>query len=265
MPENIDYTKFFSTNILTFKVMGFWKPDENMPFKVLYNLYTIWCSAIWILFVMSQIAYIIDSFDGIGELTAVLYTAVTFTIDLIKIIAIYRNMDAIKGWLKKLNQPLLQPKCMTHSLMARKTKEFHTKLFSVCFYLGIQTYLFFSLIPLLQHGTTTLTQGWFPFDWRKSPNYGIVYVFQNSVALWNTILALNLDTFSAGLLSQISLQCDFLVVTLNSLDAFYTDLGLLKKSDKMSAKWLKKNPQKFSLMMTNNLIACIEHYRKIKE
>ncbi|KAG5893468.1 hypothetical protein JTB14_031246 [Gonioctena quinquepunctata] len=173
-------------------------------------------------------------------------------------------MDSIKRWLKKLNQPLLQPKCTEHFEIALSTKKFHSRLFRICLYLGIQTYLSYSFIPLLRDESSKLTQGWFPFDWRKSPNYEIIYVFQNFVALWNTLVCLTLDTFSASMISQIGSQCDCLCVTLNHLDTFHLEGGSLLKNDEANVSLLERQHTFFSQMMTNNLIVCIEHYQVIK-
>ncbi|CAG9817456.1 unnamed protein product [Phaedon cochleariae] len=195
-----------------------------MKYKKLYNFYTFLCTTIWTTFLISQFIYIFGSFDNIDELTDVSYVAMTCTIDLIKMLAIYKNMDLIKSLLKKMNKPLFQPKCEEHYVLAMSVKKFHKTLFYFCLYIGLQTYIFFSAIPFLRVGLVPLTQGWFPVDFRYSPNYEIIYIFQNVVILWNTLIFLNLDTFTSGLMMQVGLQCDYLCVTLNSLHKFHEHL-----------------------------------------
>ncbi|KAG5884634.1 hypothetical protein JTB14_035729 [Gonioctena quinquepunctata] len=217
MRELIDYTKYFSIHIFTFKLLGFWKPDEDMPFKKLYNLYTVLCTTIWMTFILSQLIFMFTSFNDIVEMTSVIYVVGTVTVDLIKMLAIYSNMDLIKPLLKDLNNPYFRPKCDEHMALAMLVKKSHSRLFYVCLYFGIQTYLCFSAVPFFRAKNDTLAPGWFPFNWSSSPNYEIIYAFQNIVILWNTLIFLNLDTFTSGLLMQVGLQCDFLSITLSNI------------------------------------------------
>ncbi|KAG5884635.1 hypothetical protein JTB14_035730 [Gonioctena quinquepunctata] len=262
--DSIDYSKYFSFHIFTFRILGFWKPDEDMRYKTIYNLYTILCTTIWVTFIFSQLIFMFTSLSNMDEITSVIYVVGTITIDLIKMLAIYSNMDKIKALLGKLNNPCFQPKCEEHYNLAMKLKKTHSRLFYVCLYFGIQTYFCFSAVPFFHAEKVTLTPGWFPFNWSVPPNYELVYAFQDSVILWNTLICLNLDTFTSGLLMQVGLQCDFLVVTLNNIDKFHARDGVLHQNDESTTVGWKDTPEKFTSEMTKNLIVCIVHYKKIK-
>ncbi|XP_023025782.2 putative odorant receptor 71a [Leptinotarsa decemlineata] len=166
--------------------------------------------------------------------------------------------------MNKLNQPIFQPKCKEHYNIAHSTKRMYDNLIYSFLYFSLQTYLFFAIQPFFRREKSMLSDGWFPCDWKISPNYEIIFAFQNFVIFSNTFTCITLDILSAGLLIQIGLQCDYLVVTLNCLEKFSVENGILRQRDESSVDLNDKDFQTFSRVMTSNLIVCIEHYKQIK-
>ncbi|CAH1109475.1 unnamed protein product [Psylliodes chrysocephalus] len=205
----------------------------------------------------------LKNLDNVDELMAVSYLAGPFIVNLFKMLTIYKNMDRIKVLMRKLNDPLFQPNSKKQFEIAMKTKKFHRNFFYLCLYLGVQTYLCFMILPFLREKKTIPTQGWFPFEYDHSPNYEAVYLFQNCVVLWNDIICLNLDTFSSGLLMQISMQCDYLCNSLNNLSSYRAKDGILIIKEDAGFK-MRMASSEFSQAMMENLIICIQHHKKIK-
>lgn len=263
MEQNYDFSEYFTPNIIIYKLFGFWRPDEDMKFKKLYHCYTALCTCIWVTFLLSQITHIILNIQNVQEITAALNTTITFTVDLIKMLAIYKNMNLIKTLIKELNRPMFQVKFQRHFEIAQDTKRMNKLMFGSCLYLGVQTALFWALVPLLGQEKTTLARGWFPYDWTKSSNFIITYIFQTSVFVWNSFICVNLDTFTSTLLIQIGVQCDILCATLDSLDDFYTEDGVLYEIRLKDKLELRKDRERFSEEMTKNLVVCVQHHREI--
>nr|XP_023025402.1 odorant receptor 43a-like [Leptinotarsa decemlineata] len=236
-----------------------------MSYSHLYNFYTTACSFLWLLYLMSQAIYVITSLNDIVELTFLLFTGVAYSANFIKTIIMYSNSEVIESWIEKLNQPIFQPKCKEHYNMAQSSKKFYKKLFYTFLYFGVQSSVFFCILPFFRKEKSMVSVGWFPCDWKVSPNYEIIFAFQCSIIFWNTMTCLTLDLFSAGLLIQISLQCDYLIVTLNCLNTCFVENGVLRKRDESSGHLIQRDSKRFSDTITTNLIVCIEHYKEIKK
>ncbi|VEN47008.1 unnamed protein product, partial [Callosobruchus maculatus] len=100
-----------------------------------------------------------------------------------------------------------------------------------------------------------------PWDWHKYPYFQITYLFQNLVAMWNTLICLNLDTFYPALAIQVGLQCDILCATLNRLHEFVTTDGQLHHVDERMR--IRPRSSDFSNEMRKNLLVCIKHHQHI--
>lgn len=260
-----NYTSCFIHHVRIYKIFGFWKPDKDMKWKSLYNLYTCMCVVIWVLFLLSQILYMITNRANVDEITATLYVTVTFGVNLIKMITIYNNMDYLKASLSNSNGPVFKVKTIKQYVIAKNAKKLGNRYFYLCLYFGSQTDLFFACIPIFLEERTTFAKGWFPFDWRISPYYELTYFFQAFAFVLNTFICLNLDSFYASMAIQVGLQCDLLGDTLSHLEDFYADNGLLYRQNKATKFLLKADAEKYSREMTKNLIVCIYHHKTILE
>ncbi|CAG9858901.1 unnamed protein product [Phyllotreta striolata] len=258
----LDYGEFFCHHIYIFKMFGLWKPDPKMKLKNLYLIYTTLCISTWILFLLSQFIYMYKNLGNVEEVVSVLFLSGPFIVNLFKMLKIYSNFESIKMLLKNLNNPLFQPNCDKHFECAEKSRKFHRNFFYLCLYLGVQTYLFFLILPFLRKEKMIPTPGWFPFDYNHSPCYEMVFIFQNIVVFWNDIICLNLDTFTSGLLMQIGMQCDFLSHSLNNLSAYRVRNGILVEQNNIAETSLCRKT--FSEIVMENLVVCIQHHKKIK-
>ncbi|XP_072377668.1 odorant receptor Or1-like [Diabrotica undecimpunctata] len=233
-----------------------------MRYKTVYKMYSFICTLCLVLFLLSQFIYMYLNIDDMDEIMAVFYLAGPFIVNICKMLAVYRKFDEIKILMKKLNNTVFQPKCKQHLNIALNLKKFHKRFFYVCLYLGLQTYLLFYLCFFLNEDMVIPTQGWFPFDYTRSPYFEIVYIFQNAVVLFNTVNIVNIDTFCVGLMMQIGMQCDYLCTTLNNLKLFRVINGNLTQVDKQDV--VKEDDASFSRLMLENLIICIQHHRDFK-
>nr|UTN00955.1 odorant receptor [Semanotus bifasciatus] len=263
MYPEFDYLHFFTHNILMYKLLGFWRPDKEMKYKMLYHCYTATCTAVWVAYLLSQITYISTNIQNVSEVTATLFVTITFSMDLIKMLVIYRNMNYIKLLIKNLNNPIFQVKCAKHYEIATNAKTINKILFYYCFCLGWVTDTVWAIVPFLGDEKTTLVRGWFPYDETKPIGFTCTYIFQTVETVWNTMLCLNLDTFTGNLLIQIGLQCDLLCATLESLEDFHVVDGILDQNTVENKLALLKDNNKFSETMLENLIVCITHHREI--
>lgn len=69
----VNYAAYYRHNIYMLKLLGFWKPDNNMKYKNLYNLYTTICITVWVVFLASQLKVIYENVDDVVELTGLMY------------------------------------------------------------------------------------------------------------------------------------------------------------------------------------------------
>lgn len=110
--QTFDLTSIFTKNYNIFFCFGFWKPDNNFRYKTLYNLYTLSCFCILVLFLLPQAIYMIVNRNDILEVTGTMYVFCTFFINFIKTLVIYSNMDVIKQILENFKRnSLLQVIC----------------------------------------------------------------------------------------------------------------------------------------------------------
>ncbi|XP_018560835.2 odorant receptor 49b-like [Anoplophora glabripennis] len=263
MKQNYDFYGYFTSNIMIYKIVGFWRPDEDMKFKKLYNCYTAFCTLAWMAFLLSEIIYITNNRKNVQEITAALYVTGTFTIDFIQMIFTYKNMNHLKILMKEMNRTLFQVKCREHYRIAENTKRTYNVLFKSCLYLALLTAVFVMIVPLVGKERATSIKGWFPYDWTKPLYFALTYIFQNLVFIWNALICSNFATFTSALLMQVGLQCDLLCCTLDSLDDFYTEDDVLYEISLENKKKLRKDEERFSEAMTKNLVVCIEHHRQI--
>uniref|UniRef100_A0A6P7GW78 Uncharacterized protein LOC114343658 n=1 Tax=Diabrotica virgifera virgifera TaxID=50390 RepID=A0A6P7GW78_DIAVI len=233
-----------------------------MRYKTVYEIYSFICNMCFVLFLLSQFIYMYQNIDDVDKIMSVFYLAGPFIVNMFKMLAVYRKFDEIKILMKKLNNTVFQPKCEQHLEIAFNQKKFHKIFFHLCLYLGLQTYLLFYLCFFLNDDMVTPAQGWFPFDYTRSPYFEMVYIFQNAVILWNTVNIVNVDVFCAAFMMQIGMQCDYLCTTLNNLNLFRVKNGTLTQMDKQDV--VKENDACFSSVMLENLIVCIQHHRDIK-
>ncbi|KAJ8969871.1 hypothetical protein NQ317_011862 [Molorchus minor] len=207
MIGDFDYSSFFSQNIIVYKLFGFWRPDKNTKFKILYNCYTAICTVAWVVFLTSQITYIYKFIDKGSKLACI-------------------------------------------------------SMFYWCLYLGLQTDVFWSVVPFIGEELKPLARGSFPYNLHTAKNYLLTYIFQCAVLFWNTVNCSNQDTFTCNLLIQVGLQCDILCATLDSLDKFYVRDGILYENVDQDKSYPRYD-ERFSKTMTENLIVCIKHHKEI--
>ncbi|CAG9815995.1 unnamed protein product [Phaedon cochleariae] len=179
--------------------------------------------------------------------------------------AIHRNLDSIKNLLSALDKPLMQPKCDEQFKLNEATRSFHKKIYLLFICMAFQIWAFFVAVPFFVDERIMVLPGWFPFDWKVSPYYEMIYVFHTLVLLWICFLGANVTTFSFGLMMQVGLQCDYLTVVLESLDDFHVHHGiLLCNIDEDDKRMMKQHPRQFSRVITENLIICIRHHQEIQ-
>lgn len=255
-----DYTTCFTPHIIIFGMFGFWKPLEKMRWKKIYSFYKYVMLVIWIVFIISEIIYMVINKNNIDEFTATLFLAILLTLILIKMLVLYQNMDRLQLLIADLNRPIFQVKNMKQYHIAQKLAN---NYFYLCLFCGSSTDLFWSLAPFLGKNRITFEKRWYPFDWHITPNYQLLYAFQAFVCIMNTLLCLNQDAFYPTLTTQISLQCDLLCDNLYNLDSYQDKDGLLfeiRHEDKIA---MKTNKIIFSMQMTKNIKICIMHHKQI--
>ncbi|XP_057654764.1 odorant receptor Or2-like [Diorhabda carinulata] len=245
--EGIDYTTFFTFNISILNVFGFWKQDTNYRHKKSYTFYKIISSSFWISFILTQFMYLYTNLHNFEELLSTSYFTIPLFVCSYAFSSLYRKIDEIKLLFKKFNEPIFQPKCEEHLQLSASTKRSYTKYSHFLIYLGMQTIVLYIIAPFWQEGRVVPARAWFPFDWKLSPNYELVWVYQSItlIIIMNALACLT--AFSTGLLMMIGLQCDFLNITLNNLQRFHDN-----------------DNENTDVMMTN-LIVCIRHYVQIKK
>lgn len=257
-----DYRTSFTHHILIYKIFGFWTPPK-MKFKKMYTLYRYVCLVTWVLFLISQIVYMILNRTDIDEITATLFVTLTFSLILIKMLVLYRNMDRIQLIITNLQRPLFQIKSQKQCYIVERAQKLALHYFYLCLFFGSATDVFWSLAPFLGDQRTTYEKGWYPFDWRVSPHYEIFYAFQGFTCIMNTFLCLNQDSFYATLTTQVCLQCELLCDTLKNLDSYQAENGFLTEISEEEKIILTKSAASFSTSMTENLVVCVNRHRHI--
>lgn len=263
MSSVCDYTTCFTPHIVIFGMFGFWKPQKNIKFAKVYIFYKYIMLFIWIVFIVSEVIYMVLNRTDIDEFTATLFLAILLTLILIKMLVLYQNMDRLQAFIADLNRPLFQAKNVKQRHIAEAAQNHASNYFYLCLFSGSTTDVFWCLAPFLGKHRTTFEKGWYPFEWNISPNYELLFTYQAFVCIMNTLLCLNQDAFYATLTTQISLQCDLLCDTLHNLDCYQDKDGLLFEVASEVKLAMKSNKDSFSSQMTKNLKICITHHKQI--
>ncbi|XP_049825836.1 odorant receptor Or1-like [Aethina tumida] len=193
--------------------------------------------------------------------TSVSYAVLTFSMNLVKLAFMYKNIDKILGMMSLLRSEPFRIKCREHEELAQTSKTFYLRVFYFCLILGFNTDIFWIVYPLTGAEKTTPFRAWFPFNYEVTVYFYVIYAFQITAAIMNTVICLNLDCFTSSMLIQAGLQCDMMCITLRNLNKF-----VINENGKMIETDTEDEDEKeYSNRLLKNLIYCIKHHIQIKK
>ncbi|XP_060531219.1 odorant receptor Or1-like isoform X2 [Cylas formicarius] len=205
----------------------------------------------------------IVNINKLSEFTASTYVLFCFSINLVKMSGLYFRAHQIEAVLKSINRnPLLQAKNPKHHAVTAAVRMVSNRLLILGSVLGLSTFLFWSISPFLESRRTLVTNAWYPFDHRLSPNYELTMLHQDLAIAYNIYLVVNTDHFSFNLMMELGKQCEFLGSTLETLDEYRFENGALSHE---GGKKLRADSPWFLNRMRSNLVVCIQHYEEVKK
>lgn len=259
----LDYTTVFKPHIIIFQIFGFWKPQGGMKFKKIYSLMKYLNFMISISFSISEFSFMYLNRTNIDEITSIMFFAISLLLNLTRLLVLYKNMDRLQVMLADFNQPLFRVKNVKQYKMAKKSLKFAAIYFYTCLFLGSATILFTAFVPFFGEERVQYETGAYPFDWRVSPNYELLYIYQFFVMAMNSLTCLNQDALYATLTTQVGIQCDLLCDILNNLESYEVSDGLLHEIDDDIKPTKRENTDTFSEKMTENLVVCVKYHKQV--
>ncbi|XP_049825837.1 odorant receptor 49b [Aethina tumida] len=254
MPST-DLTIIMAPHVLIFKLYGFWKPET-----VSSVLRKIFFSSCWLCFWFTQVMFLLTNLNDIKKVTSVSYAVLTFTINLVKMVFIYKNIYKILDMMALLNTEPFRAKCREHEEIFESTKSYYSKVWYFCVFIGLGVDLFWAISPLSMD-TAIPFHAWFPFNYEGTEYFKFVYGFQAMTGTIDTMMCVNMDCFSSTLLVQGGIQCDMMCNTLKNLQKFkVNDDGEMVESDAQD-----EDREAYSDRLLNNLIYCVKHHIEIKK
>lgn len=224
MPRAEKYYSFLSTikwNIWIYKLFGIWPPRPERSNK-LKRLFVIKRALIWtneLVFFITQLMFVCKNFQDLQAITGTLYILITFIGNILKKITNSVNINRIKDIIYNANDDkIFNPHNNFQKAIATKEKYIYQVIYIMYSSSGILSSIFWFL-PFFDKKQRNLPlMAWFPFDYKSSPNYELLYIWQIMTVYYNSILCINMDTFAVSLMQFVGLQCDFISNNLENIN-----------------------------------------------
>ncbi|KAJ3663354.1 hypothetical protein Zmor_007640 [Zophobas morio] len=228
-------------NILMLRIVGLW-PKRNEILKL--NLYTFYAIISTQLYLSCHTFFQLMQMYFVDDLEALISTIVASCSELlasIKAIYFLINAKLLKQLMDKLNTESFQPRTSEELALVEPELYVWQVMYLVFSLSGYMTIALFTFFPILDHSVYDYQlpfPAWYPFNFKVSPVYEIVYFYQ-AISTWYLGVAhVNMDLLMAALMLFAGVQCDILCHRLKNL----TELS--KESD-------------------NEITECIKHHQKI--
>lgn len=208
-------------NIFMLKLIGLW-PKGDSSYKL--NLYLSQSIILISVFVIGHIFFqtvnILFIFDDLQSVTGTVFILLTQVMAIFKSYYLIKNMKILKRLMRMLNDKLFQPK---NNKQIKAVEPFLT--FWAFIYYGFTIFtvgaiVFWSVFPILDtsHQQRLPSLAWYPFNYKTSPYYEIVYVYQVMSTSYISSVNLNIDTLIACLNMYSGCQFDLLCDNVKSIE-----------------------------------------------
>lgn len=202
----------FRANYLFLRFNGLWPKSDSYKMDI-YTTYTITISIFFIyaenIFQFVNIFFI----DDLNKAGNVIFIAFCEIVAVFKLHVVIGKMYLVKNLFKEMKSEVFQPLNSNQIVLARSAIKMVKNIYWLFFYVGITTLFFFSFYPILD-GTYQNYRlpfaVWYPFDYKKSPLYEIMYVHQVISTFYIATLNLNVDCLISTLMGFVAAQCDIL-------------------------------------------------------
>nr|WHS04446.1 odorant receptor 43 [Psyttalia incisi] len=250
---------FFSLNILSFRILGLWFPDENSSTwrTTLYRIYNAFALAIMCTFILSQFFSVITCLDDTKELTNALFMLLTMLVAVGKMfnmtLSRYKIMRMIKLFGLEPFKPLDDNELLIQSKFHRSLKGFIT----VYGTLGVSTFILITLFSLIRDmpRRQLLFKARYPFDNSASTGFWISYIHQIYSHYLGALFNMTFDTFVSALMLATSAQ----------LEIFKYRFAMMPSEMEMAGSACKGSPDEIQRMETKYFSRHTNHHLAIFE
>lgn len=246
----------------TFKLItlsGYWFPRKgNKSAILLYTAYSfVFFGCCLVGFAILELIYMIQVFGQMDEMINTMFVLFTHTTQTIKVIVFIYRKEEIYDLLDCLNEKIFKPKNATQKQRVILIVNYTNKLAKFYLFLVSLTVCFFGIFPLLDNSTARQLPAriWFPIDFRVSPIYEILFVYQIFSGMISACSNAAVDTIIVAFISQISIQLDILCDSLYHTKQFALE-KLKQKKKSLTDDEVEKEMKKF-------LKECTKHHVKL--
>uniref|UniRef100_A0A0C9RBE7 Odorant receptor n=1 Tax=Fopius arisanus TaxID=64838 RepID=A0A0C9RBE7_9HYME len=251
---------FFSLNILSFRVLGLWFPEESSTWKlIIYRIYNAFAVTAMCTFVLSQFFALLSCFHDTKELTNASFMLVT----MIAVAGKMFNMTIYQYEIRRMVELFdLEPfKSLDDNEVMIKSK-FHRsvkRFISVYGTLGTATCTVITLFSLIRDmpRRQLLFKARYPFDDTESIGYWISYIHQLYSHYMGAVVNMTFDTFVSALMLATSAQLEVLKYR-------FVMMPNLMENER-SGSGTKGNPEEIERMETKYLGNHTNHHLAIYE
>ncbi|XP_045462111.1 odorant receptor 4-like [Harmonia axyridis] len=219
-----DMYQFLLNDILLLEYSGLWATEEYSKNDA-YHIYSIF---VLIFLIFLDVLCMVLRLQNVSvdlETSSPYFTILAIKLmGCVKLIMFKKNKGLVCAVIKSLNSNSFRGKTKRERKMT-ETSFYSHKIAFRTFFTGcyISCSLFVILPLLMAEGKILPFDAWYPYSYEYTPWYIITYVHQVLATFIMTNCHIGIDTFSAGLMTAVSCQCEILVDRMMSLDEKTTD------------------------------------------
>lgn len=218
--EYFDWKYTPRLNIFILKMIGLW-PEGEASYKL--NLYILQSSTLILVFLLGHIffqaANIFVIFDDLEAVTGTIFILLTEIMAIFKSYYLIKNMKILKQLMGVLNNRLFQPKSSQQISTIGPFLGFWSTIYYSLSIISAGAIVFWAVFPILDqsHESRLPFLAWYPFDYKVSPYYELVYIYQIMSTSYIGSVNLNIDTLIACLNMYAGCQFDLLCDNLRNI------------------------------------------------
>lgn len=243
----------FSIHIRTFWIIGLWYPDKDVASKWIYALHSfVVLGLFYTSLLISQIVYMIQVWGDMEEMVAVLFLMVTIVGEYVKMYPFVCKPDTVKSVLNELDIEYFQASSSKEEKILRRCMYTVLRNFFLFTFACAITCMIWGIYPVLDESSGSYTlplKAWIPFDYNRSPQYQITYIYLAVGVCLSAIINALIDTYITGLIIHAGAQLDILAHRLENIKVQCAE-------DEMNSSLLEINEKYF----IDRIVYCIKHH-----
>lgn len=262
--KNVDFKGSLVWTLELMRIAGYWIPKSaSKPKAIMYGLYSaLVVSCTLLVHTCTEMAYAASIVGALEEMIQSMYYLLTHGMQCLKVFTFITKRNKIYKLLEDIDQHAQKPRNHRQLENALKIIRYTDKLAMFLVGMVVATVVFCSLSAVMDNPSAKQlpTTASYPFNYKKSPVYGFIIVYQTITLMICGCANAAMDMAAAAFISQICIQLDILSDSLAHIKEFaemQTGADKVENDDLVSPE-LQKGMRDF-------LIECVQHHLQIKE